>query len=137
MPIRRRRRGICGFNFELRSAHAMANFQAGAKVFPLTSRKTRRMWFEATLKGENVNLTEDFVATFDLDRAGSDTLQVITHRNPVSGQPSPTETAPVRSTNEPGFFAAEALLGTGQGERRSFGSAGARFRIRQDGGHPV
>ena len=32
----------------------------------------------------------------------------------MSGQPSPTETAPVRSTNEPGFFEAEALLGYGK-----------------------
>ena len=78
-------------------------------------------------EGENVNLTEDFVATFDLDRAGSDTLQVITHRNPVSAQPSPTETAPVRSNNEPGFFAAEALLGTGSGPKR--GRSGARPQL--------
>jgi hypothetical protein len=56
---------------------------------------------------------EDFVATFDFDKLGSDTLAVITQRNPVSGQPSPTETAPVRSTNEPGFFAVDALLGPG------------------------
>src|SRR5258708_28366230 len=49
-----------------------------------------------------------------MDGAASDTLQVLVHRNPVSGQPAPTETAPTRSTNEPGFFAAEALLGTGQ-----------------------
>ncbi len=32
----------------------------------------------------------------------------------MSGQPSPTETAPIRSTNEPGFFEAEALLGYGK-----------------------
>jgi Ca-activated chloride channel family protein len=40
-------------------------------------------------------------------------VQLLTYRNPVSGQPSPTETAPIRSTNEPGFFEAEALLGFG------------------------
>jgi Ca-activated chloride channel family protein len=65
-------------------------------------------------EGQNVNLTEDFVATYDLDQAGADTLRVLTYRNPVSGQPSPTETAPTRSTNEPGFFEAEALLGYGK-----------------------
>ncbi len=65
-------------------------------------------------EGQNVNLGEDFVATYDLDPAASDTLQLLTYRNPVSGQPSPTETAPVRSTNEPGFFEAEALLGFGR-----------------------
>jgi Ca-activated chloride channel homolog len=61
-----------------------------------------------------VNLSEDFVATYDLDAAGADTLNVLTYRNPVSAQPAPTETAPVRSTNEPGFFEAEALLGHGK-----------------------
>jgi Ca-activated chloride channel homolog len=101
-------------NFELRSGHAIANFQAAAKTFPLTFDEKNAHLVRGHFEGQNVNLTEDFVATFELDRAASDTLQVLTYRNPISGQPSPTETAPVRSTNEPGFFAAEALLGTGQ-----------------------
>jgi len=42
-----------------------------------------------------------------------DSLQLLTYRSPVSGHPSPTETAPVRSTNEPGFVEVEALLGFG------------------------
>lgn len=65
-------------------------------------------------EGQNVNLTEDFVATYEMDRAASDTLQVLTYRNPISGQPSPTETSPVRGAKEPGFVAVEALLGSGQ-----------------------
>lgn len=101
-------------NFELRSGHAIANFQAAAKTFPLTFDEKSAHVVRGHFEGQNVNLTEDFVATYELDRAASDTLQVLTFRNPVSGQPSPTETAPVRSTNEPGFFAAEALLGSGQ-----------------------
>jgi Ca-activated chloride channel family protein len=101
-------------NFELRSAHAIANFQAAAKTFPLTLNENSAHVVRGHFEGQNVNLTEDFVTTYELNRAASDTLQVLTHRNPVSGQPSPTETAPVRSTNEPGFFAAEALLGTGK-----------------------
>jgi Ca-activated chloride channel family protein len=102
-------------NFELRSAHALGNFKASAKIFPLTIEGNTPHVVRGHFEGQNLNLTEDFVATYDLDRAAGDTLQVITHRNPVSGQPSPTEIAPVRSTNEPGFFAAEALLGTVQG----------------------
>ncbi len=101
-------------NFELRSGHAIGNFQAAAKTFPLTFDEKSAHVVRGHFEGQNVNLTEDFVATFEMDRAASDTLQVLVHRNPVSGQPSPTETAPVRSRNEPGFFAAEALLGTGQ-----------------------
>ncbi len=101
-------------HFELRSGHTMANFQASAKTFPLTFEEKSAHVVRGHFEGQNVNLTEDFVATYEMDRAASDTLQVLTYRNPVSGQPSPTETAPVRSANEPGFFAAEALLGTGQ-----------------------
>lgn len=100
-------------NFDLRSAQGLANFQAPAKSYALRMDENTPHVVRGSFEGENVNLTEDFVATFDLDKAGSDTAAVITHRNPVSGQPSPTEMAPVRSTNEPGFFAVEALLGSG------------------------
>ncbi len=101
-------------NFELRSAHAISNFQAAAKIFSLQIELNTPNLVKGHFEGQNVNLTEDFVTTYEMDRVGSDTLQVLAYRNPVSGQPSPTETAPVRSTNEPGFFAAEALLGSGQ-----------------------
>ncbi len=101
-------------NFELRSAHEIANFQAPAKAFPLQIDQNTPHLVKGRFEGQNANLVEDFVTTFELNRAGSDTAQVLTYRNPVSGQPSPTETAPVRSTNEPGFFAVEALLGNGQ-----------------------
>jgi len=98
-------------NYELHSAHAITNFKAAAKVFPLQIEQNSPHLVKGHFEGQNVNLTEDFVTTFELDFAGSDTLQVLAFRNPVSGQPSPTETAPVRSTNEPGFFAVDALLG--------------------------
>jgi Ca-activated chloride channel homolog len=101
-------------NFELRSAHALRKFEAPAKTFPLRLEQNSPRLVKGSFEAENVNLTEDFVATFDLDQAGADTLAVITHRQPKSGQPSPTETAPVRSANQPGFFAAEALLGFGR-----------------------
>lgn len=100
-------------NFELRSAHTLTNFQAPAKAYPLQLAQNTPQVVRGKFEGENVNLTEDFVATFDLDKVGSDTPAVITHRDPLSGQPSPTETAPVRRTNEPGFFAVDALLGFG------------------------
>ncbi len=98
-------------NFELRSALGLTNFQAPAKVFPLQFDQNTPHLVSAHFEGQNVNLTGDFVATYDLDQVGSDTLQVLTYRNPVAGQPSPTETAPIRSANEPGFFETEALLG--------------------------
>src|SRR5260370_7104247 len=88
----------------------MTNFQAAAKAFPLQIEQNSPHLVKGHFEGQNVNLTEDFVTTFELDRAGSDTLQVLAFRNPVSGQPSPTETAPARSTNEQGFFALHPLL---------------------------
>src|ERR1700691_897043 len=102
-------------NFELHTAHAIRNFQAPAKNFPLQLEQNTAHLVQGHFEGENVNLGEDFVITYDLDPAAADTLQILTYRNPVSGQPSPTETAPVRTTNEPGFFEAEALLGPGTG----------------------
>jgi Ca-activated chloride channel family protein len=98
-------------NFVLRSAQALSNFAAAAKTYPLELDEHTAHLIKGHFTGKNINLTEDFVATFDVDRTDSDTLKVIAYRNPVSAQPSPTETAPVRSNNEPGFFAAEALLG--------------------------
>jgi len=101
-------------NYELHSAHAITNFQATAKTFPMQIEQNSPHIVKGHFEGQNVNLTEDFVTTFELDRAGSDTLQVLAFRNPVSGQLSPTETAPVRNANEPGFFVVEALLGGGK-----------------------
>ena len=101
-------------NFEWKSAHALTNFQSPAKAYPLRLDQNSPHLVKGSFQGENVNLTEDFVATLDLDKSGSDAVAVIAHRQPVSGQPSPAEMAPVRSTSEPGFFAANALLGFGQ-----------------------
>src|SRR3954470_6453704 len=110
-------------NFELHSAHPMRNFQAPAKTFPLQFEQNTPHLVQGQFEGQNINLGENFVATYDLDPAASDTLQLLTYRNPVSGQPSPTETAPVRSTNEPGFFEAQALLGFGAGTATADASA--------------
>ena len=98
-------------SFELRSEHAISNFQATAKVFPLKLDENTPHSVRGHFEGDNINLSEDFIATYDLDAAGADTLNVLTYRNPVSPQPAPTETAPIPSSNEPGFFEAEALLG--------------------------
>src|SRR5216684_1418008 len=110
-------------NYELHSAHAITNFQAAAKAFPLQIEQNSPHLVKGHFEGQNVNLTEDFVTTFELYHAGSDTLQVLAFRNPVSGQPSPTETAPAHSTNEPGFFAVDALLGGGKQTSSASGNA--------------
>ena len=100
-------------NFELSSAHAIRGFVAPSKLYPLQMRENSAHRVEAGFEGQNVNLAEDFAVGYDLDPAAGDTLQVLVYRQPVSGQPNPTEMAPVRSTNEPGFFEAEALIAPG------------------------
>jgi Ca-activated chloride channel family protein len=100
-------------NFELHSALGITSFQAPAKAFPLQFDQNTAHVVTGHFEGQNVNLAEDFVTTYDLDHAVADTLEVLSYRNPVSAQPSPTETSPVLITNEPGFFEAEALLGFG------------------------
>ena len=103
-------------NFELHSAHPILNFEAPSKAFPLQLDQNSPHLVQGHFEGQNINLGEDFVTTYELDRAASDTLELLTYRSPVSGQPSPTEMSPTRSTNEPGFFEAEALLGLGANE---------------------
>src|SRR5258705_647331 len=78
-------------NFEFHSAHPIRNFQAPAKIYPLRFAENAPHSVRATFEGENVNLTEDFVAAFDIDKSAGDMLAVITNRNPVSAQPSPPE----------------------------------------------
>jgi Ca-activated chloride channel family protein len=109
-------------NFELRSAYAIRNFQAAAKTFPLRLEQNAPHLVTGHFEGQSVNLGEDFTVTYDLVPSAADSLQVLTYRNPVSGQPSPTETAPTRSTHEPGFFEAEALLGFGKDSPSAVGS---------------
>jgi Ca-activated chloride channel homolog len=102
-------------NFELSSEYAASNFQVTAKEFPLKLDENTPHSVKGHFEGENVNLSEDFVVTYSLDPAAADTLHVLTYRKPVSARPAPTETAPIRSAHEPGFFEAEALLGYGKG----------------------
>ncbi len=100
-------------NFELRTAHEIRGFAAPAKMFLLHFESNDAHGVKASFEGQNVNLAEDFVITYELDPTSADTLQILTNRTPVSAAPSPTEISPLRSTNEPGFFEAEALLGYG------------------------
>ena len=116
-------------NFELHSAHAIRNFEAPAKIFPLLIEQNTPHLVQGHFEGKNINLGEDFVATYEVDPADSDTLQLLTYRNPASGQPSPTETSPVRSTTEPGFFEAQALLGFGGGASGTAASSAPKTAV--------
>jgi len=122
--------GYLRINFELHSAYPIRNFGAPAKTFPLQFEQNSPHLVRGHFEGQNINLGEDFLATYDLDPAAADTLQRLTYRNPVSAQPSPTETAPEHNTNEPGFFEVQALLGFGVNPPSSDnGASGARTVI--------
>ena len=111
-------------HFELGSAHAIRGFQVGGKNYPLQLSENSGHAVRGDFDARNIALTEDFSVQWEIDPSAADTLKVLTYRNPKSSQPSPDEMAPVRSTNEPGFFAAEALIGTGANAAGSAQDAG-------------
>jgi Ca-activated chloride channel family protein len=97
-------------HFELRSEHPIGNFKLGSTVYPLQVSRQNAHQITGEFAGENVALTQDFSVQYDLDQAASDSLHVLTYRNPDSGQPDPTEMSPQRTSHEPGFVEVEALL---------------------------
>jgi len=83
--------------FELRSAHAIKDFEAIAKTYPLQIRERAPNVVKAEFFGSNVNLKEDLAVRYAMDPAEADTVRVITERESVTA---------------PGFFQAQALLKT-------------------------
>lgn len=106
--------GKLSINFELRSAHDVSNFQSIGSTYPLKITEKNAHSVKGSFEGTNIALAEDFAIKFDLDSKTVDTLDVISYRQPESGQPDPTEMSPIRIHNEPGFFEAQALLGSGE-----------------------
>jgi Ca-activated chloride channel family protein len=98
-------------HFELRSEHPISDFKLGSTLYPLKIATRNAHLVTGEFTGDNVALTQDFSVQYELDHASGDSLRVLTYRNPDSGQPGPTETSPLRSSNEPGFAEVEALLG--------------------------
>ena len=87
--------GHLTITFELRSAHAIQDFAAVAKTYPLQIRERTPNLVRAEFFGDHVALNEDFSVHYSLDPAQADTLRVITER---------------ANAAEPGFFQAQALL---------------------------
>jgi Ca-activated chloride channel homolog len=114
-------------NFELHSAHPLRNFQQSGKLFPLKLSQRDSHTVKGTYEGTNVKFDEDFAVTYDVDPKASDSLEVLTYRNPNSAEPDPTETAPVRSTNEPGFAEATVLIGPNTSQKS--GGAGRNIVV--------
>ncbi len=104
--------GKLRIDFELHSAHDLAGFELVGATYPLSITRKDTHVVTGSFEGRNVALAEDFAVRYDFDSKRADTLDIIAYRNPDSGQPDPTEQAPVRSHDEPGFFETQALLGT-------------------------
>lgn len=109
--------GRLRIDFELRSAHDLANFELVGSTYPLKIAEKSAHLVKGTFEGNNTTLAEDFALKYRLDTKDSDALDVIVYRNPDSGQPDPTTITPERSHNEPGFFEAQGLLGFGASQQ--------------------
>ncbi len=107
--------GHLWITMELRSGHALKDFEIAGKTYPLQVRERTPNLVKASMEARNVTLAEDFAVRYTLDPARADTLEVLTHRNPAPAQPSPAEQAPTPPAEEPGYFQASALLGLGAG----------------------
>src|SRR5205085_3127435 len=97
-------------HFELRSEHPIARFKTLNKIYPLKIEQQTPNLIRAAFQAQNLDLSEDFAVQYELQPVG-DRLHILTHRDPNSGQPDPTETSPRPSAREPGFFEVQAVLG--------------------------
>ncbi|MBZ5562771.1 MAG: VIT and VWA domain-containing protein [Acidobacteriia bacterium] len=111
-------------NFELRSQHAIRDFEVVGKTYPLNITERSANLIKGTFEGNRISFIEDFAIKYGFDEAKSDSLEVLTYRNPKPAQPSPTEMAPEKTTREPGFFEASALFSS-HGPSPGAGASGA------------
>ena len=102
--------GRLEITLELRSAHALRDFEPVSKLYPIQIAERAPHRIRATYEGRNVSLAEDFAIRYSLDPARSDSLEILAYRDPSSGTPLPTEVSPAPVRPEPGFFQAAALL---------------------------
>lgn len=87
--------GHLAITLEIASEHAIRDFNAIAKRYPLQIKERTARSIKAEFFGSNIVLDEDFAVRWSLDPAQADKLAVITQRE---------------STAEPGIFGARALL---------------------------
>ena len=85
--------GRLTITLEVRTAHAMRDFQFVSKIYAMQIGSRDAKSVKATFSGKAVALTEDFAVKYALD-AKKDALEVVTYRD----------------GNDPGFFQASALL---------------------------
>ncbi|MBS1824786.1 MAG: VWA domain-containing protein [Acidobacteria bacterium] len=67
--------------FELRSRHALKDFQPAGTIYPLRIEERTANRIRGSFTGTNVNLSEDFAVKWTLDGA-KEKLELLTHRDP-------------------------------------------------------
>jgi Ca-activated chloride channel family protein len=104
---------------ELDSAHPLRDFQIVSKQYPMQVRERTQQHVKADFEGRNVALSEDFAVKYALAAAGSDHLEILTHRDPAPPAPDAADAAPgvpatlPAAAREPGFFEASLLIASG------------------------
>ncbi|MGO9093601.1 MAG: VIT domain-containing protein [Bryobacteraceae bacterium] len=86
--------GRMRIDFELRSAHPLANVEVVSKTYPLRIGEFTPHLVRGVFAGRNVVFNEDFAVRYAVDAARADRMEVLAHRE----------------ANEPGFFEASALI---------------------------
>jgi Ca-activated chloride channel family protein len=97
-------------SFTLVSAHAIRDFRAVSRAYPLEVKEQTPHSVFGTFAGRNVSFAEDFSVEYSLDAGKTDTLEVVTYRNPEPGAAPPIGALPRTRAVEPGFFQASALI---------------------------
>lgn len=110
--------------FELHSAAPIRDFAVQAKSLSLKTSQQDEHTVRGTIEMSNVDLTEDFAATWGLSEPGN-AVQIIAYRNPDAAASGPSVDVPVEPANankkgkqkensyassEPGYFEATAEL---------------------------
>ncbi|MBL8173143.1 MAG: VWA domain-containing protein [Bryobacterales bacterium] len=73
--------GRLSIRVDLRSRHALKDFQPAGALYPLRIEERSANRIRGVFQGTNVNLAEDFALKWTLDGA-KDSLQLLTHRDP-------------------------------------------------------
>jgi Ca-activated chloride channel family protein len=102
--------GKLRISFELRSQHALKDFQVTGRLYPLQISERTEHLVRGSFTAANFKMDQDFAVEYHLDNDRTNKLEVMTYRNPVAPSPSPVGTAPRPAGPEPGFFEASALL---------------------------
>ena len=112
--------GHLSIKLEIDSAHALRDFQVVSHAYALQVRERTAHRVKADYDGRNVALSEDFAVKYALDPAAGDHLEILTHRDPAPPPPDAADveagvpaTAAPAAAQEPGFFEASMLIGTG------------------------